>query len=453
MKKGQQWFERILQVGILLTGFYIIYRGTGILKENGWMQRILKPEKAVEVMEEGTAEMFLPIYRSVFEQLPEETLLYQWLDAFLPAFRQGIMQIREQVQEAENNTEAVTSRETSAQPERKEGTEAEAAESESIVSTEKEEIAESESSVQTDSEEGTETETAAQTDSEEETETGTAAQMEREEPDIAWQEEESEETAEETWTAAKNGYSFEYLLNHYYVVDSDTTIDDSLLDAKKLLSKNFYLEKKSAVPQSLIYHTHSQEYFVDSREEDINTGIMGIGDELEKILEKQYGYQVIHDRGIYDLVDGVLDRSSAYDYARKAVEKILEENPTIEIIIDLHRDGVEGEHFITEINGKSTARIMFFNGLSQNSSGQNIDYLYNPYIEDNLGFSLQLQMTAEQLYPGFTRNIYLKGQRFNLHLRPRSLLVEAGTQLNTIEEEKNAMKPLADILNRVLQKN
>ena len=63
---------------------------------------------------------------------------------------------------------------------------------------------------------------------------------------------------------------------------------------------------------------------------------------------------------------------------------------------------------------------------------------------------MQLQMKAREEYPGFTRNIYLKAERFNLHLRPRSLLVEAGTQLNTVEEERNAMIPLADLIHQVL---
>ncbi|MDO5345908.1 MAG: stage II sporulation protein P, partial [Lachnospiraceae bacterium] len=246
---------------------------------------------------------------------------------------------------------------------------------------------------------------------------------------------------------------FDYLLNHYFVVDTDTVTDEMQLDASVLLEKDLSIEKNPDVPQILIYHTHSQEAFLDSVEGDTSTTIIGIGDYLAELLEKKYGYQVIHDTGVYDLVDGVLDRSAAYDYARASVEKILEENPTIEVIIDLHRDGVDGIHFVTEENGKSTAKIMFFNGLSKDCLGQPLDYLYNPYIEENLAFSFQLQLAAQQYYPDFTRNIYLKGQRFNLHLRPRSLLVEAGTQLNTVEEEKNAMEPLADILNEVLSGN
>ena len=94
--------------------------------------------------------------------------------------------------------------------------------------------------------------------------------------------------------------------------------------------------------------------------------------------------------------------------------------------------------------------IMFFNGISRNSLDEPLYWLENPYVKQNLAFSMQLELKARDQYPGFTRNIYLKAERFNLHLRPRSLLIEAGTQLNTVEEEKNAMRPLADLLHQVL---
>ena len=242
---------------------------------------------------------------------------------------------------------------------------------------------------------------------------------------------------------------YDYLLNQYFTVDAGTTADAELLDASKLLTEDLSIRKNPQVPQILIYHTHSQEEFVDSVPGDTKTSIVGMGEVLAEALQG-YGYQVIHDTGVYDLIDGVLDRSAAYDYARVAVENILQEYPTIEVIIDLHRDGVDGQKFVTDIDGKPTSMIMFFNGISRNSQDEPIAYLANPYTQQNLAFSLQLELAAREKYPGYTRNIYLKAERFNLHLRPRSLLVEAGTQLNTVEEEKNAMQPLADLLHEVL---
>ena len=93
---------------------------------------------------------------------------------------------------------------------------------------------------------------------------------------------------------------------------------------------------------------------------------------------------------------------------------------------------------------------MFFNGLSQTPDGP-VEYLENPYREDNLAFSLQMQLNAQAYFPGFTRKIYLKGLRYNLHLRPRSALIEVGAQTNTFEEALNAMEPLAELLDMVLQ--
>ena len=177
-----------------------------------------------------------------------------------------------------------------------------------------------------------------------------------------------------------------------------------------------------------------------------------MGDYLKSILEEKYGYHVVHVKEEFDMAGGVEDRSLAYDYARDYLEPFLEENPSIEVIIDLHRDGVsENRHLVTEINGKPTAQIMFFNGVSRTVSQGDVSYLPNPYIEDNLAFSFQLEYQSALYYPDFYRGIYLAGLRYNLHLRPKSILLEAGAQTNTVQEVKNAMEPFADILDRVLK--
>lgn len=174
--------------------------------------------------------------------------------------------------------------------------------------------------------------------------------------------------------------------------------------------------------------------------------MVGVGERLTEILENTYGYQVLHDTGVYDK-----DRDRAYSVAEPYVEQILAENPSIEIVIDLHRDGVaDSTRLVTEQNGVQMAQIMFFNGLSRTTSMGDIAYLANPYITDNLAFSLQMQLAAAELYPGFSRKIYLKGYRYNMHLMPKSLLVEVGAQTNTLEEAMNAMEPLAAILDHVL---
>lgn len=243
----------------------------------------------------------------------------------------------------------------------------------------------------------------------------------------------------------------EYLISHFYTIDSSTSLKDGQLNAEKLLGKDMKLNKEKEGPKVLIYHTHSQEAFQDSRSGEVSDTIMGMGAYLTKILNDTYGIPTLHHEGVYDLIDGNMDRSKAYQLAEPQVQKTLKENPSIEVVIDLHRDGVgESTHLVTDIGGKQTAQIMFFNGLSRSKANGDIGYLSNPYIEDNLAFSLQMQLAAAKMYPGFTRRIYLKSYRYNMHLKPKSLLIEAGAQTNTVEEMKNAMVVLAKTLDSVL---
>lgn len=241
---------------------------------------------------------------------------------------------------------------------------------------------------------------------------------------------------------------FSYLKQHYYTVDPTTSVTADKLDAGQFLAFDATMKQDNSLPQILIYHTHSQEGFADSVAGDVSTSIVGVGEELARILREEYGFNVIHDTGIYDLPN----RDYAYSVSAPAIEKILAENPSIEVIIDLHRDGVaKTTHLVQEVGGRETAQFMFFNGISYLNATGDIDYLKNPYIKENLAFSFQMKLAADQYYPGFARNIYLKGLRYNMHYRPKSLLIEVGAQTNTVQEVMNATEPLAHILAMVLR--
>ena len=241
---------------------------------------------------------------------------------------------------------------------------------------------------------------------------------------------------------------YETLVRNFYAIDANTMAGSDQLSVEKLLGMDMTLPQEGDGPQILIYHTHSQEAFADSVPGDVNTGIVGVGECLTKILTVQYGYRVLHNTGQYD----VETRDNAYSRALPAVEQILAENPSIQVIIDLHRDEVAEEtKLVTDIQGRPTARFMFFNGLSRTRKTGDIDYLANENQEANLAFSFQMQLKAAEYYPGLTRRIYLKGYRYNMHLRPRTLLVELGAQNNTVEEAINACDPLAHILDMVLK--
>lgn len=184
----------------------------------------------------------------------------------------------------------------------------------------------------------------------------------------------------------KNGLNTEFLIKKFYIVDSTTSIKKSYFNVQKMLEKDFSI-KKSNEPKILIYHTHAaSESYKDSKSGKLEEGIVGVGANV---------------------------------------------------------------HTVTPINEKPTAQIMLFNGLSRNSKGD-IKYLKNDNLADNLAFSLQLKLKAMSLYPNYTKPIYLKGYRYNLHLLPRTLLIELGNQNNTFEEACNAAHPLAEILDSVL---
>ena len=245
--------------------------------------------------------------------------------------------------------------------------------------------------------------------------------------------------------------SYDYLMSKFYTVVSGTTLYPTDIDSAKLMNIDMKLTTPNNKPQILIYHTHAEEGFKDSVSGDKNTGIVGVGNYLTEILTNQYGYNVIHLSDSFDLRNGVLDRSKAYDYAYERVAQVLAENPSIEVVLDLHRDGVnENLHMVTDINGKQTAKIMFFNGISRLNSIGEIGYLYNPYREQNLAMSLQLKVLAEEYFEGFTRKNYIQAYQYNLHLRPKSMLIEVGAQTNSLQEVKNSMEPLAFLLNQVL---
>lgn len=154
---------------------------------------------------------------------------------------------------------------------------------------------------------------------------------------------------------------FDALIKEFYAVDATTEASSKRLNLDALLGKTMAITKNPDVPQILIYHTHSQEDFVDSVPGDTSTTIMGAGELLAQILREEYGYNVIHHLGEYD----VESRDYAYSNSLPAIEQVLAENPTIEVVIDLHRDEVlEGRKLVTDLNGKPTAQFMFFNGLS-----------------------------------------------------------------------------------------
>jgi len=246
-------------------------------------------------------------------------------------------------------------------------------------------------------------------------------------------------------------------LKYLYSIDPTAYVIPDQLDIEGFLKQNFSTELTGTEPKILIFHTHSSESFTDSREGETDDTVVGLGSLLAGILSSQYHIPVVHDVGNYDTVNGKESRDGSYERMSRGVVGILQRYPSIEIMIDLHRDGVpDNVRLVQDIGGVPTARMMFFDGitcLNDGGSPKAMPDLPNPYLYENLALSLQLQLTANELYPGLMRRIYIKPYRYSLYLKPKSILVEVGANTNTVEEAKNAMWPLAQILTSVLESN
>lgn len=248
--------------------------------------------------------------------------------------------------------------------------------------------------------------------------------------------------------------NFEFLIGNCYTIDGSTSITSNDINIETMLAEDLTLDLSGDEYKVLIYHSHGSETFINSRPGVTEDSIIGVGDELTRILEEDYGIKTYHDRSVYDMVDGKLDRNYAYTASGYGIDKILEQYPSIEVVLDIHRDGVRDDvHLMKVIDGKPTAQIMFFNGISRLNDEGELGYLHNPNRSSNLSFSLQMHLKGKELYGDLMRKIYIGGYCYNLDRKPRASLIEVGAQTNTIEEAKNAMIPLAAILYSVLNGN
>ena len=162
---------------------------------------------------------------------------------------------------------------------------------------------------------------------------------------------------EEKLFHAKKWENSKYLRKYIYQIDSTTMATENELNGKVLLNTNLKL-RKSDEPQILIYHTHGSEAYRGSRKGRKSDTVIGVGDVLTNRLE-QKNIKVVHDRNIYD-VKTERGAIKAYNYAATAIEKNLKKYPSIQVVISLHRDGVnESTKLVTRQNGREWRRSCF----------------------------------------------------------------------------------------------
>ncbi len=235
-------------------------------------------------------------------------------------------------------------------------------------------------------------------------------------------------------------------------------VNDTGIDIEKLLNEKADLNiKDKSKPSVLIFHTHTTEtyqildrnYYGKSyapRSNDLSLNMVRVGVAIKEELEKA-GYTVIHDTNIYDF-----KYNGAYDRSREAIEKHLKEYPEIQIVLDIHRDAIElndGTKIkpICEIQGKKCAQIMIISGCQESGNGITgfDDWRYN------LTFAVQLQNKLESSFPGITRPLYFCPRKYNMDTRHCSLLIEMGSDANTLEEAVYSGKCLGSALSDLMK--
>jgi len=225
-------------------------------------------------------------------------------------------------------------------------------------------------------------------------------------------------------------------------------------DIQSLLEQGSDLKiKDKSKPAVLIYHSHTTEayslldlgYYIksDSRSKDNAKNVVRVGDELARYLEYE-GFTVIHDTEIHDT-----DYNSSYDSSRETVEKYLEEYPSIEVTIDLHRDDITYSDKTkvkptATVKGKKAARMMLIAGCEYGRVKNFPDW------EDNLRFDLSVQKKVNELYSGLMRPILFSERKYNMYETHYSFLLEIGTDANTLDEACYSARLFGNALGKLL---
>ena len=227
------------------------------------------------------------------------------------------------------------------------------------------------------------------------------------------------------------------------------------VDFSKLLGDAlpFDIKKNTDKPQVLIYHTHTGEAYLDedvdyfyesyySRTNNNSFNVVAVGDAIAAVLEKN-GIKTMHDTTVHDS-----SYNGSYDRSAQTVQDDMQKYPEIKVVLDIHRDALGSEEkkvkTVFEHDGKNGAQIMILSGCDPDNERGFENW------RSNLGFALKIQNTAEKLYPGMTRPMDFGYFAYNEYICDGSLLIEIGTDANSIDEAEYSGKLLGDVLSRVL---
>lgn len=229
------------------------------------------------------------------------------------------------------------------------------------------------------------------------------------------------------------------------------------INVEEILGEKIDLSVSRNKPTVLIFHTHTTEtyqildrgfYEVDfkTRTQDSAQNMIRVGKAICSEIEA-LGYKVIHDTEIHDL-----SYSGAYAHSRKKVEEYLKKYPSIQIVLDIHRDAIQlsdGTKIkpTATVQGKKAAQIMIISGCQE--KGNSIENF--PDWRYNLTFAVHLQNQLENLFAGITRPLYFCPRKYNMNVSHCSLLVEVGSDANTLEEAVYTGRCLGVALGKIMK--
>ena len=221
-------------------------------------------------------------------------------------------------------------------------------------------------------------------------------------------------------------------------------------DKQALLLRPSALDFDQDGPTVLIVHTHSSEAYTmetgfeypesdELRTQDSRYSVIRVGEELASILTDA-GISVLHDTAPNDYPN----YNGAYERMRQTIEGYLAEYPTIQMVLDIHRDAAEDADgnpvaLTAEVGGEACAELMLVVGTDEGG-------LSHPDWQENLANALKLQALLNRAAPGLCRSLDLRTERFNQHETPGSLLIEIGSTGNTLAEALRSARILADAL-------
>lgn len=245
-------------------------------------------------------------------------------------------------------------------------------------------------------------------------------------------------------------------------IDMDSNLPEEVVIRIKAIEddqKPIKLKEKGQGPQILIYHTHSREAYRQNpkdqykaveafRTDDLNYSVVSVGEELAAALKKK-GINVLHDKteheqGNYDM---------AYENSLKTLKNRIKGNKSLQIFLDIHRNAYkEGskkpDDEVIIIDGKRVAKVFVVIGTGEGVLG---GFNEKPNWEENYKFGLKLTNKINELYPGLAKDVYVRSGRFNQHISDKSILIEIGSTLTTLEESRRAAKYVAEALSQIIK--